>query len=168
MSSQQELQSLGALTKEEALTPLGSVLSRLPIHPSLAKMIVLGIVFRCLPAMIVIGASANENLFNAFTEAEKTQRKKNFEDFSIHSHSDHIARLTLLRIGLRIREERGEKGLDEFAKEYFIRRSVLASIYQTMDQIYTLLINSGIIPPSWLRARPRDARLLSELEREFE
>ncbi|KAF2501582.1 P-loop containing nucleoside triphosphate hydrolase protein [Lophium mytilinum] len=159
----QELQLLGALTKEEALTPLGSILSRLPIHPSLAKMIVLGIVFRCLPAMIVISASANENLFNAFTDAEKAQRKENFEAFSIHSHSDHIARLTLLRIGLKIREERGETGLDEFAKEYFLRRSILASVYQTMDQIYTILINSGIMPPPSTEEDPETQDLFPDL-----
>ncbi|KAF2815283.1 uncharacterized protein BDZ99DRAFT_459196, partial [Mytilinidion resinicola] len=113
-------------------------------------MIVLSIVFCCLPAMIVIGASATENLSNAFTDAEKAQRKDDFKASSIHSHSDHIARLTLLRIGLKIREERGERGergLDEFAREYFLRRSMLASVYQTMDQIHTLLINSDIIPP---------------------
>lgn len=52
--------SLGALTEEEELTPLGRVLASLPVHPTLGKMIVLGVIFRCLDPMITLGAAAHQ------------------------------------------------------------------------------------------------------------
>ncbi|KAL9132547.1 MAG: hypothetical protein Q9175_006283, partial [Cornicularia normoerica] len=64
-SSILNLEALEALTDDgEAITPLGRLLSSLPVHPSLGKMIVLGIIFRCLDPMLVLGAaSAERSLF---------------------------------------------------------------------------------------------------------
>ncbi|KAH9844921.1 Helicase associated domain (HA2) [Teratosphaeria destructans] len=55
-----ELKSIEAFTQDERLTALGRVLAKLPVHPSLGKMVVIGIVFRCLSPILLLSAAANE------------------------------------------------------------------------------------------------------------
>lgn len=43
-----KLKDAGALTKNEALTPLGQQIARLPLEVSLAKLAIFGVIFRCL------------------------------------------------------------------------------------------------------------------------
>ncbi|KAJ9621328.1 hypothetical protein H2203_007380 [Taxawa tesnikishii (nom. ined.)] len=59
-SALQSLKALEALTLEEELTPLGRLLSKLPILPALGKMIVLGVIFRCLDPLLLLGAASEE------------------------------------------------------------------------------------------------------------
>lgn len=49
-----------ALTEEEHLTALGRLLAKLPVHPSVGKMVMLGVIFCCLEPMIILGAGFNE------------------------------------------------------------------------------------------------------------
>lgn len=44
----EKLKDAGALTKTEALTPLGQQIARLPLEVSLAKLAIFGVIFRCL------------------------------------------------------------------------------------------------------------------------
>ncbi len=44
----EKLKDAGALTKSEALTPLGQQIARLPLEVSLAKLAIFGVIFRCL------------------------------------------------------------------------------------------------------------------------
>ncbi|CAL8468067.1 g7606 [Coccomyxa elongata] len=51
------LQKVGALTAEEALTPLGSVLSCLPVDVHIGKMLILGSVFHVIDPVLTIAAA---------------------------------------------------------------------------------------------------------------
>ncbi|BDA42246.1 probable ATP-dependent RNA helicase DHX34 [Coccomyxa sp. Obi] len=51
------LQKVGALTADEALTPLGSVLSCLPVDVHIGKMLILGSVFHVTDPMLTIAAA---------------------------------------------------------------------------------------------------------------
>ncbi|KAK6438314.1 hypothetical protein LTR95_005485 [Oleoguttula sp. CCFEE 5521] len=74
------LEGMEALTASEHLTDLGRVLSRLPVHPSLGKPILLGILYRCLDPVLLFGAVGDEKgIFVApkekRAEANKSHRK---------------------------------------------------------------------------------------------
>jgi len=141
-----DLQALDAITDDEAITPLGRLLSTLPVHPTLGKMIVLGIIFRCLDPMLVLGAaSAERSLFlSPFDARNEAQEAK--LSFVEGSGSDHIALLNAMRELRRLRDEQGERQMKHFAHRNFLHANAFATIDATAAQIETLLVNAGLIP----------------------
>ena len=148
------LQNLDALTEDsEALTPLGRLLSSLPVHPTLGKMIVLGIIFRCLEPMIVLGAaSAERSLFlnplNARAEAARAKTSFVEGGFAEGSGSDHIALLNAFRELRRIRAVSGDHFLKDFAHQRFLHFSAFKTIEATVLQIEDILVEARLIPRS--------------------
>jgi ATP-dependent RNA helicase DHX36 len=51
------LKNSAVLTEDEEITALGRVLRSLSVHPPLGKIILLGIIFRCVDLMIILAAS---------------------------------------------------------------------------------------------------------------
>ena len=151
-SSIVNLQALDALTDDsEAITPLGRLLSSLPVHPSLGKMIVLGIIFRCLDPMIVLGAASAEralflNPLDARKEAQ--QAKVSFVEgtFVEGSGSDHIALLNAVRELRRVRDDRGDYWLKDFAHRKFLSINAFKTIDATAQQIEDILVEAHLIP----------------------
>ena len=148
------LQALDALTEDsEALTPLGRLLSSLPVHPTLGKMIVLGIIFRCLEPMIVLGAAtAERSLFNNPLDFrdEAARAKLSFVEgsFAKGSGSDHIALLNAFRELRRIRAVSGDHFLKHFAHEKFLHFAAFRTIEATALQIEDILVEARLIPRS--------------------
>lgn len=52
------LQTIGALdfTGQYNITPLGRILAHLPIHPQLGRMLLLGVLFRCIDPILTVAA----------------------------------------------------------------------------------------------------------------
>ncbi len=148
-SSILNLQALDALTDDgEALTPLGRLLSSLPVHPSLGKMIVLGIIFRCLDPMIILGAaSAERSLFLNPLDARHEAAKAKLS-FVQGSGSDHIALLNAVRALRRARDERGDYWLKDFAHRNFLHFNAFKTIDATAQQIEDILVEARLIPRS--------------------
>ena len=123
-----------------------------PVHPSLGKMILLGIIFRCLDSMVILATAIFErNLFfqsldtrhNAY-EARRT--------FAEGTESDHIATLNAFRAIRRVRDGRGRHPANKFATEHFLHYRTFDTIDSTSHQIARILIEIGLIPsPSGLR-----------------
>ena len=140
------LQALDALTDDsEALTPLGRLLADLPVHPTLGKMIVLGIIFRCLEPMMVLGAaSAERSLFlNPLDARDEAARAK--LSFVEGSGSDHIALLNAFRELRRIRAVSGDHYLKHFAHEKFLHFAAFKTIESTVLQIEDILVEARLI-----------------------
>ncbi|KAK7735596.1 hypothetical protein SLS53_007510 [Cytospora paraplurivora] len=86
------LVDLGALSPDHAnLTALGKLLASLPVHPALGKMIVLGIMFKCLDPVLVIGAAAEERGLFVMAPDVKAQSLRSKADFAGDTGSDHLA-----------------------------------------------------------------------------
>lgn len=56
-TSKLRLQDLGALTKQETLTPLGYHLASLPVDVRIGKLMLFGAIFCCLDSALTIAAS---------------------------------------------------------------------------------------------------------------
>lgn len=140
------LQALDALTDDELITPLGRLLAALPVHPTLGKMIVLGIIFRCLDPMLVLGAaSAERSLFlNPLDNRQAAQRAK--LSFVEGSGSDHIALLNAIRELRAIRNSRGDYAMRDFASRNFLHINAFKTIDATAHQIEEILVDAGLIP----------------------
>ncbi|KAL8840523.1 MAG: hypothetical protein Q9176_003849 [Flavoplaca citrina] len=140
------LQSLDALTDEEQITPLGRLLASLPVHPTLGKMIILGVIFRCLDPMLILGAAAAErNIFLNPLEARRQAYEAKI-GFVQGSGSDHIALLNAVRELRQIRDSKGEYGLKNFAFQNFVHINAFKTIDSTAKQIEEILVEAGLIP----------------------
>jgi ATP-dependent RNA helicase DHX36 len=146
------LEALDAITAEEKITPLGKLLASLPVHPSLGKMIVLGIIFRCLDPMVVLGAAVSERELFVTPLGAREQAHKAKLSFVQDSGSDHIAVLN----AVRAMREQGLEGLQrqwQFSQRNFIHMNSYKTIEGTARQIEDILIDADIMPSTQPSAR---------------
>lgn len=137
------LADLGATTPEETLTPLGRILASLPVHPSLGKMIILGIIFKCLDPMIILGAAAAErSLFVQPLEA-RAQVNKVKQSFAKDSESDHLMLLKAFRAA-RQTAMRTPRNVHYLFSENFIHAGAYKAIDSTARQIEEILRDAGL------------------------
>ena len=142
------LEALDALTEDEQITPLGRLLARLPVHPSLGKMIVLGMIFRCLDPMIILGAASGERPLFMQPLDSRAEAAKAKLSFAKDSASDHIALLNATDELRRINNEHGESAMKTFAHHRFLGSNSFKTIDATAKQILEILVEAGLMPRS--------------------
>ena len=149
------LQALDALTDSEEITPLGRLLASLPVHPTLGKMIVLGIIFRCLDPMLILGAASAERPLFVQPLGLRDEANRAKLSFVEGSGSDHIALLNAVRELRRVRDYQGEYAMRDFATRNFLHFNAFRTIDATAKQIEEILVSAGLIPhtPPGNRAR---------------
>ncbi|CAJ2508093.1 Uu.00g092790.m01.CDS01 [Anthostomella pinea] len=161
------LQAIEALTTDEQLTDLGRLLSKLPVHPTLGKMIVLGVVFRCLDSMLILGAAAQERalfitpLGGDLRAASVSARRK----YAKGEPSDHMAMLNGFNKIRKLRDQYGIGAASERARENWIHMGAFRAIDQTAQQIVQILEGSGLIPSTLPSERSRGRYGPAELNR---
>ncbi|KAJ5096223.1 hypothetical protein NUU61_005579 [Penicillium alfredii] len=70
----ESLKRLKALDQHENITSLGSILCQLSINPALGKLIILGVIFRCLDPLLILGSmSDGTSLFRRAVSVEDRQ-----------------------------------------------------------------------------------------------
>ncbi|KAK4991100.1 hypothetical protein LTR50_002030 [Elasticomyces elasticus] len=148
------LKSLETFTENEELTALGRLLSKLPVHPTLGKMIVLGVIFRCLDPMVILGASAEERpIFVSPIEArqEATRAHRVYGGPA----SDHIALISAFKDIRHTRDSMGNDAAWRLAKERYLNMPAFRTIDQTTTQIGEILVDAGLIPKTtpWQRSQ---------------
>ena len=144
----QGLVELDALTEEEDLTSLGRLLASLPVNPSLGKMIILGIIFRCLDPMILIGAAhTGRSLFlSPLEQRQKSEAVK--KAFAQGTNSDHMAFINAMRELRTIEQRRNHQEFSSFAYENFLHIGTYRQIRNIAYQIEEILIERKLISGS--------------------
>ena len=144
--SMNSLIDLDCLTEDEKLTALGRLLASLPVHPSLGKMIVLGVIFRCLDPMLIISAGAEDrDLFvNPHEHRARAQACK--RSFLRGSDSDHIAFLNAFRELRHVLESRGQFAQRDFGMNNFLHLGAFRNIANAAQQIEQVFVEAGLIP----------------------
>ena len=145
-ASVMNLQALEALTDDEKITPLGRLLASLPVHPSLGKMIVLGVIFRCLDPMLLLGAAAAERGLFVTAMQARSEALAARTSFVQGSGSDHVAIINAMREMRQIIERHGQQGMWDFAQQNFIHVGAFKGIDATARQIEEILVEAGLIP----------------------
>jgi HrpA-like RNA helicase len=142
-----ELQALGALDQDETLTSLGRYLSTLPLAPSIGKMLVLSVIFKCLdPILILAAVSSARNPFlsppGKRDEAEECRKK-----WAMGTRSDQAAIIHAFQEWRRIKETGQGKRQPErhFAYQNFLHHETMLSIAQISDQLMGILQASGLV-----------------------
>ncbi|KAI6347200.1 hypothetical protein MCOR25_010929 [Pyricularia grisea] len=138
------LKAMDALADNETITSLGLLLRRIPLHPSLGKMILLGLFFRCLGPMIVLCAlPTNASLLEVPLDKRYAagQAHKKF----LVSGSDHLAQINAFK-SLRQMERIGHCEAVKFARTNYLNFSVYQETKLVMGQIEKVLFGQGLIP----------------------
>lgn len=93
------LQALRAMDEHENITVLGSILTHLPVDPCYGKLVLLGIVFRCLdPLLILASLGADLPLFHIVSTPEARKELHQIRlGWANHTESDHISILNAFR-----------------------------------------------------------------------
>ncbi|ESL06713.1 ATP-dependent RNA helicase [Trypanosoma rangeli SC58] len=137
-ASMRQLQSLGAVTADEKLTPLGLYLSRLPCDPRIGKMVMMGAVLRCLDSALTMAATADISPFVSSREVSFEVRQRRHL-FSMGSQSDHISVLNAYNAFC------GRQGDAAFANENYLHGSNMRMISRYKQQYRDILRRSGFI-----------------------
>ncbi|CCG84337.1 protein of unknown function [Taphrina deformans PYCC 5710] len=159
-SSIDHLQALRALDESENLTPLGRLLSTLPVQPSLGKMVILAVIFRCLdPVLILAAASASKDPFLSPLDrrAEADARKARY---SQGSGSDHAAIVNAFSEWREARRQSHDQGRS-YAFENFLHYNTLVSIAQTAEQVLEIMQKSGLVGGSGTRPSRGSRHIMS-------
>ncbi|KAF7870564.1 hypothetical protein EAF04_004308 [Stromatinia cepivora] len=146
-SSVESLKTLGALTDTETITPLGRLLGMLPLRPALGKMIILGIIFRCLDSMIILGA-LDGILLQVRPLGMEEESDSAMRGFAKASKSDHIAMLNAFRALRNLEEVDGPEVMRSFAHQKFLSVSNYEKVKQAMGLIQQALQRNGLIQSS--------------------
>ncbi len=111
-------------------------------------MIVLGIIFRCLDAMMILGAAGTERSIFVNPLGKKRESLEARHPFSQNSESDHITFLNAYRMMRDTAAYEGSEAAEEIAHEYFIHYGTFKNIEATTREIERVLVAAGLIPYS--------------------
>ncbi|KEG09655.1 putative ATP-dependent RNA helicase [Trypanosoma grayi] len=136
--SMRQLQSLGAVTADEQLTPLGLYLSRLPCDPRVGKMIMMGAVLRCLDSALTMAATGDISPFAVSREVSFEVRQRRHV-LAMGSQSDHISVLNAYNAFC------ARRGDINFARENYLHLSNMRLISRYKQQYRDILLRSGFI-----------------------
>jgi HrpA-like RNA helicase len=140
------LQLSGALDKKENLTPLGRVLVQLPLDVRLAKVCVLGAVFRCFDQAVTLAAvlATRDPFMAPFDKRDEARRIKNSwvpEGFP----SDTFAVMRAYRRFEKMMQEGDERERFRFVNDNFLSRTTLTSIYRFKKHVTESLDRLGVL-----------------------
>ena len=137
---------LDCLTEDEKLTALGRLLASLPVHPSLGKMIVLGVLFRCLDPMLIISAAAEDRDLFVNPPESRAAAVEAKKSFLRGSESDHVAFLNAFRELRHVDQARGKFAQRDFAMNNFLHPGAYRNITNAAQQIEQVFVEAGLIP----------------------
>ncbi|EEQ86050.1 uncharacterized protein BDCG_09319 [Blastomyces dermatitidis ER-3] len=133
------LQSMGAMDNDGNLTPLGRLVSTLPIHPKRGKLIMLGIIFRCLEPILITDILLQPQSFFADGIGQlKMSGQK--------SGSDHIAEINTFRTFLGILRGEGNEAALDYCQKNSIRFSGFKQFLTSTQKTVGILSDNGLIP----------------------
>ncbi|WWC60817.1 uncharacterized protein I303_103393 [Kwoniella dejecticola CBS 10117] len=147
----QTLQDLGAVESEDhksRLTALGRHMSMIPVDLRLAKMLVLGTIFKCLDPILTIAAIlSSKPLFTSPME-KRDESKKARESFA-WARSDLLTDVRAYDACMAVREKGGSHGaVRQFCEQNFISQTTLRDITSLRSDFLSALSSLGFMNPS--------------------
>ncbi|KAK2461453.1 hypothetical protein APHAL10511_005916 [Amanita phalloides] len=140
------LVDLGAVQASGSMTPLGRYIAELPADVKLAKMLILGTIFRCLdPILTIVACLSSKPLFvNSMDKREEANRAR--ARFSI-AGSDLLTDVNAYDqcMGLRSKGE-SPPTISKFCERNFISPSTVQSITSLRNDFFSYLTDLGFIP----------------------
>ncbi|KAG7452226.1 P-loop containing nucleoside triphosphate hydrolase protein [Guyanagaster necrorhizus] len=140
------LENLGAMDGQGRLTALGRHLSLLPVDLRLAKMLVLGTIFRCLgPVLTIVACLSSKPLF--VSPLEKRKEASRARARFCEGNSDLLTDLRAYDECMRLQAEGRSSGeIRRFCEANFLLASTIREISNLRNDFLSCLISIGFIP----------------------
>ncbi|GBL93068.1 putative ATP-dependent RNA helicase DHX34 [Araneus ventricosus] len=169
--SLQNLKSQGALTEDEELTPMGQMLSKLPVDVTIGKMLIHGCVFSVIEPMLSLAAALSVQ--SPFTN--RSMRDPEMRDARQSLESDHGDPFTLLTTYHKWLEVKAER---QNSRKWCKRRGLEEQRFYEMTklrrQFKELLKDSGLLPEDYVHtsshqrsSRHGELSHLRDMKRQF-
>lgn len=141
---------MNALDSQERLTPLGYHLAKLPVHPRMGKMILLGALFSCLDPILSIAASLDFK--DAFQYPVDKQQAVNERKHKLLSgwNSDHLVLAEAIR-QYEIAKATGKERA--FCWDYFLSQQTLELLCKMKEQFTDYLYDMKFISNKGVKSR---------------
>ena len=128
---------------KEVLTPLGSLLSQLPLDPATGRMLIMGVVTQCLdPVLTAAACMSSRDPFIVPTgmrdEAQRARR-------SFSERSDHLAVLRAYAEWRAVLAEEGFDGACQWARDNFLSIQGLQNLTSLRSQLLDELVRTGLV-----------------------
>ncbi|KAH6899625.1 P-loop containing nucleoside triphosphate hydrolase protein [Thelonectria olida] len=134
-----------ALTAAEELTPLGYQLARLPLDVFLGKLILLGVVFKCLDMAITVAAILSSKSPFSAPFGQRVQAD-NARMLFRRGDSDLLTVYNAYLAWKRVCQSAGGGGKEfQFCRKNFLSQQTLANIEDLKGQLLTSLADSGFL-----------------------
>ncbi|KAF9173587.1 hypothetical protein BGX21_006665 [Mortierella sp. AD011] len=160
-----QLTSLGALDRNENLTPLGRVLATLPVEPSFGRCLILSCIFQCLDPVLTLCASLGTKDVFVSPQMKKEQADRAKMKWAKDLNSDHLAMMNaynawneVLTQAATQMERTGERGDPtrasfNFTDQNFLSRQALENVKRAKTQLLGLLEKAGVVPTMTFQMR---------------
>ncbi|KAB8267561.1 P-loop containing nucleoside triphosphate hydrolase protein [Aspergillus minisclerotigenes] len=141
------LQLLRALDEKERLTPLGVLLSELPLDPCRAKLILLGVIFRCLDLLLIIGVIGGDQSLFYSSPVQETRKDvhRTRVGFSRNTWSDHLSAANAFKATREVWYRKGRAAAFEFAVSNHIHIDRVYEVLQAARHTLEFLAKRKII-----------------------
>jgi ATP-dependent RNA helicase DHX29 len=134
-----------ALTQAEDLTPLGHQLARLPLDVFLGKLILYGVIFKCLDMAITVAAILSSKSPFSAPFGQRTQADNARMAFR-RGDSDLLTIYNAYMAWKRVCQSTGGGGKEfQFCRKNFLSQQTLANIEDLKGQLLISLADSGFL-----------------------
>jgi HrpA-like RNA helicase len=149
----EKLHRIGAIVpsrssnEPENLTRLGECLVRLPLDPSIGKMLVVGAVMNCLGPLLTAAAwfGGSQNVFSHPIPGQREEAKESHRSFSETSDIEGIVRA--YDQFWELQTKHGWKAAKTWAREHFVNPSAMVSMGAIRRQLLNELRGVGLVDP---------------------
>lgn len=144
----QNLQYIRAMNLRGHPTVLGDILSEIPLDPCHGKLVLLGVIFRCLDPLLILAAMGGDlALFHTSRGIERRMASRDWRiKYSINSWSDHISAINAFK---SLRKVWYHQGTVETLARAFGRSINYDRFREALDiaqETHRILVRAGIIP----------------------
>ena len=141
-----KLMQVQAMDENEDLTPLGLLLSEMPVDACVGKLLIYGVMMRCIDPIMTIAAAVSSKTPFLSPQEEREEANRAHSRFSSKSFkSDHLMIVTVFNKWQVVRQEGGYKKARAFCTENYLSFSSLEGIHALRADYAKVLLEFGFV-----------------------
>ena len=141
-----KLKQVQAMDQNEDLTPLGLLLSEMPVDACVGKLLIYGVMMRCIDPIMTIAASVSSKSPFVVPQDEREEANAAHSKFSSKSFkSDHLMIVTVFNAWQVVVQENGYKKARAFCVENYLSFSALEGIEALRIDYVRVLLEFGFV-----------------------
>jgi ATP-dependent RNA helicase DHX57 len=151
-----KLKKVQAMDDNEDLTPLGQLLSEMPVDACVGKLLIYGVMMRCIDPIMTIAASVSSKSPFISPQDERAEADAAHSAFSSKSHkSDHLMIVTVFNAWQVVMQEKGYKKARQFCVENYLSFNALEGIDALRSDYAKVLLDFGFVDKNFFKEMSR-------------